>query len=92
MRKHFLFALLFGTAMAATAQSSLDLVSRAQLRQQRLIMKQEAKGNGKTLKLKGMTAKTGTNVFGMVRLADGCTADELEAEGVKVVRSSHGFA
>lgn len=92
MRKHFLFALLFGTAMAATAQSSLDLVSRAQLRQQRLIMKQEAKGNGKTLKLKGMAPASGANVFGMVRLADGCTADELKAEGVKVVRSSHGFA
>lgn len=87
-----MFVLLFAAAMGATAQSSLDLVSRAQLRQQRLIMKQEAKGNGKMQRLKGMMAKTGANVFGMVRLADGCTADDLMAEGVKVLRSSHGFA
>lgn len=92
MKRHFLFALLFGTTMAMTAQSSLDLVSRAQLRQQRLIMKQEAKGNAKTLKLKGMTQTSGANVFGMVKLADGCSAEELAAEGVKVMRSSHGFA
>lgn len=92
MKRNFLFALLFGTTMAMTAQSSLDLVSRAQLRQQRLIMKQEAKGNAKALKLKGVTQASGTNVFGMVKLADGCSAEELAAEGVKVMRSSHGFA
>lgn len=92
MRKYLLFALLFGATMTAVAQSSLDLVSRAQLRQQQLMLAQEAKGNGKMLKLKGAAPAPGANVFGMVRLADGCSADELEAEGVKVVRCNHGFA
>lgn len=92
MRRHFLFALMFGTAMTVTAQSALDLVSRAQLRQQRLVMKQEATSNAKMLKLKGVTSASSANVFGMVKLADGCSADELTAEGVNVMRSSHGFA
>ncbi|MDE6152180.1 MAG: S8 family peptidase [Prevotella sp.] len=92
MRRHFLFALIFGTAMTVTAQSALDLVSRAQLRQQRLVMKQETKGNAKSMRLKGITPAPEANVFGMVKLADGCSTDELTAEGVNVMRSSHGFA
>lgn len=87
-----MFTLLFGMAMTVTAQSSLDLVSRSQLRQQRLIMKQEAKGYNKAFKLTGVTPASGANVFGMIKLADGCSTDELTAEGVKVLRSSHGFA
>ena len=92
MKRNFMFALLFGMAMTVTAQSSLDLVSRSQLRHQRLIMKQEAKGYNKAFKLKDVTPASGANVFGMIKLADGCSTDELTAEGVKVLRSSHGFA
>lgn len=92
LKRLYLIALLLGTAMAMTAQSSLDLVSRARLRQQRLSIKQETKGNSKLLNLKGTTPTPDAHVFGMVRLADGCTADDLKAEGVEVTRSSHGFA
>lgn len=78
-------------AGALQAQTSLDLVSRSQLRQQRLMMAQEARG-GKQLKVKGVTPEASTHVLGMIKLADGCTAEELEAEGVNVMRCSHGFA
>ena len=92
MKKQFLFVLLSGTAISISAQSSIDLVSRAQLRQQRLIMEQEANGNSPILKLKDISRPSGMNMFGMVKLAEGCSADELIAEGANVLRSSHGFA
>ncbi len=92
MKRTYLFAWLFVASMAAMAQSSLDLVSRTQLRRQRLTIKQEVRGGNKLMNLKGMTPSADANVFGMVKLADGCTAEELEAAGVHVTRSSHGFA
>lgn len=92
MKRKFMFVLLFVTAMTLTAQSSLDLVSRAQLRQQRLIIKQETQTSGKALRLKGVVPSAGANVFGMIKLADGSTVDELAAEGVNVVRCRNGFA
>lgn len=55
-------------------------------------MKQESKGNSETLRLKEISQTSGTNMFGMVKLADGYSADELIAEGANVLRSSHGFA
>lgn len=74
MKRFVICALLAGMALAATAQTSLDLVSRAQLRQQRLIMKQEAKGNYRPMKFNGETPASGSNVFGMIKLADGSSA------------------
>lgn len=78
-------------AGALNAQTSLDLVSRSQLRQQRLMMAQETRG-GKQLKMKGVTPAPSSHVLGMIKLADGCTAEQLEAEGINVMRCSHGFA
>lgn len=91
MRKYFLFSLLFGIVASATAQSSLDLVSRAQLRQKRLAIKQEAKDRDKIKKLTGENPETDDYVIGMIKLADGCSAEDIKAEGVNVLRSSRGF-
>lgn len=91
MKKKILLAATVVLAGAVQAQTSLDLVSRAQLRQQRLMTAQETRG-GKQLKVKGVTPEQSTHVFGMIKLADGCTAEQLEAEGVNVMRCSQGFA
>lgn len=92
MKRFVICALLTGMTLAVTAQTSLDLMSRAQLRQQRLIMKQEAKGNYRPMKFNGETPTSVSNVFGMIKLADGSSAGELSDEGVRVLRESHGFA
>lgn len=93
MKKHFLLALLFGTAVSVFAQSSLDLVSRAQLRRQRLVLKQEASRYGKDLNLlKSRMPAASSHAMGMVRLAPGTTVEELEKEGVNVLHSRRGFA
>ena len=92
MKRRFILVLSVLLAAAVQAQTTLDLVSRARLRQQRLAIKQEKKGGVKTLSLKGVTPTTGTNVFGMIKLANGAGTDELTAAGATVLRSSHGFA
>lgn len=90
MKFYFYSAFLLTAALSVSAQQSLDLVSRCQLRQQRLL--QEAADNPQTRKLKTISPESGSRIFGMIKLADGYSADALSAEGVNVVRSSHGFA
>lgn len=92
MKRRFILVLSVLLAAAVQAQTTLDLVSRSRLRQQRLAIKQEKKGGVKTLSLKGVTPTTGTNVLGMIKLANGAGTDELTAAGATVLRSSHGFA
>lgn len=82
-------AMLLGATV--NAQSSLDLVSRAQLRQHRLVVEQQAQGK-EMMKIKGMPQANASRMLGMIKLADGCSAEQLEAEGVEVLRCSHGFA
>lgn len=75
------------------AQSSLDLVSRAQLRQYRLEQKQgQADYTARVNRLKGQIGVPASHALGMVKLAPGSTVEELEAEGVNVLRSRRGFA
>lgn len=92
MKRFFILSLLLAGAVSATAQPSLDLVSRARLRQQRLVIKQEKTGSEKSLKFKGAPSAAATNMFGMVKLDPDCTPEQLEAEGVKVLGGRHGFA
>ena len=91
MKKNLLIGIAILLGGVVSAQSSLDLVSRAKLRQQRLAIEQQAQGND-VMKVKGMRQSTASRMLGMIKLADGCTADQLEAEGVEVLRCSHGFA
>ena len=69
-------------------------MSRAKLRELRLLQKN--KNNNEFLKkrsvLKGVSATPTTNVFSMIKLSEGATAQDLQKEGVDVLRSRHGFA
>lgn len=91
MRRHFIIATALLMTATISAQSSLDLVSRTQLRQQRLMMRQKANANGKTFQIKGITPAQGANMFGMIRLADGCSPEDLEREGIKIIHSNNCF-
>lgn len=92
MKRCFVLALLFGSAMAVSAQSSLDLISRSRLRQQRLVIKQERTTGDVQMKVRGGLSASATNMFGMVKLDSGTSVEALEAEGVKVVGSRGDFA
>ena len=93
MKRNYLFALFFGMALSLSAQSSLDLQSRVQLRQQRLVLKQSEKGVDKNLNLlKSRMPVSPSRTMGMIKLAPGASVEDLEAEGVEVLRSRYGFA
>lgn len=92
MKRNLIIVLSLLMAGAMQAQTSLDLVSRTRLRQQRLAIKQEINNKNNVIRLKGVTPEPATHVFGMVKMADGCSEETLRAEGVNVLRSRHGFA
>lgn len=93
MKRIYLLALALCAALSVPAQSSLDLQSRAQLRQHRLERKQApARYAARVNKLKKQIGVPATHVLGMIKLAPGATVDELEAGGVNVLRSRYGFA
>ena len=94
MKKMTLLALFCGAMLTASAQRSLDLSSRAALRQMRLEQRQgEQSAYSRRLQQLGTALGVKSNhVMGMVRLADGYTEAELTAAGVQVLRSRYGFA
>lgn len=95
MKRIYLSILFLGVAMLVSAQSSLDLISRAQLRQKRLELKQQkAKGScdAKMKMMKGGINLPSSYAMGIIKLADGATEDDLRTEGVNVLSSRHGFA
>ena len=93
MRFTFLAVLAAASIATASAQSSLDLVSKAQLHQIRLEQKQTLELNKKVNKsLKRESGNATTHVLGIIRLANGTDSKSLENEGVSVLGCRHGFA
>ena len=94
MKIKLITTLLLCATLQVQAQRALDLMSRAKLRELRLLQKN--KNNNEFLKkrsvLKGVSATPTTNVFSMIKLSEGATAQDLQKEGVDVLRSRHGFA
>lgn len=89
MKKIFLSTLLFGIAVTGVAQSKLDLRSRAALRQY-----QTEKVPTYNPRTKSFTASVAapTYVGAMIKLADGASVEELQAEGVNVIRTRGNIA
>lgn len=94
MKKFYLMALMFSASLSISAQSTLDLLSRSQVRNQRLVLKRQEKGtfNEKMMKLKGVMGVPASHSLAIIKMAPGSTEDDLRAEGVNVLRSRCGFA
>ncbi|MGM9802574.1 MAG: S8 family peptidase [Muribaculaceae bacterium] len=94
MKKILLLLAIAGMCMGVMAQSPLDLKSRAQLRAKRmeLAKKGDARYYDQISKLKSAYGVASDNMLAIIRLKDGCTEDNLRAEGVNVLRCTHGFA
>ena len=72
--------------MSVSAESSLSMDNRAILRRHKAMQKIEMPGNklqAKALKQYGIPSN---HITGMIMLSDGATAEQLEAEGVNVVK------
>lgn len=96
MRHPILSALLLAFSLTVSAQSSLDLMSQARLRQMRMMQREAETPNSVKLKsLEVMKQKLGVpanHAMAIVRLSDGAGTEELEAAGAHVIRSRYGFA
>lgn len=82
-RKFYLSLIASGLVFTLSAQVGLDLQSRAALRQYQTEKVPGHNAYTKALEDKGIPV---SHVTGLIRLADGATAETLEAEGVNVVR------
>ena len=94
MKKFLLLLALAFAVLPAGAQSKLDLLSKAQLRAKRLELAKISDSQF-TQKMKALKRSFGVpsnNVLAIIRLNDGNTEQDLQAQGVKVLRCSHGFA
>lgn len=90
MKNFILSVMTLGMVLSVSAQSKLDLQSRMSLRQ--LKMEQAPAGfNAKTKSVQMRTAPA-NRVNGFITLADGTTAEQLEAEGITVVRTRGNIA
>lgn len=85
MKKFYLGLLAAALAVSASAESKLDLHSRAILRQHKMV-NVPTKYDARTKSLK--TRKTpATHVNGLIELEEGATFDQLSAEGIIVNRT-----
>lgn len=89
MKKISISAMLLAMAVTASAQSSLDLGSRATLRQYQT--QNIPTHNAYTKALEQLNIPT-SHITGLIKLAEGATAQDLEAEGVNVVRTRGDIA
>lgn len=94
MKKFYLMALMFSASLSLSAQSSLDLLSRSQVRKQLLMQKQQEKGtfDKKMVKLKSVMGVPASHSLAIIKMSPGSTEDDLRAEGINVLRSRCGFA
>lgn len=94
MKKFYLMALMFSASLSLSAQSSLDLLSRSQVRKQLLMQKQQEKGtfDKKMVKLKSVMGVPAAHSLAIIKMSPGSTEDDLRAEGINVLRSRCGFA
>lgn len=81
--------MLLALAISSTAQTSLDLGSRAILRQHQI--SKIPTHNAYTKSLEQHNIPT-THITGLIKFSEGTTAEELEAEGVNVVRTRGDIA
>ena len=90
MRKICLSLLICcGIAASVFAQSKLDLRSRAALRSYQMEQVPVHNAYTKALEKAGIPA---THVTALISMADGVTAEQLQAEGVNVVRTRGNIA
>lgn len=91
MKKLLLGSLLFcGGIFLASAQSKLDLMSRAQLRTERLVQSGILKDSPSARNLMALKKKSGITpgcTLGLVKLDDADSFDALAAEGATVLRT-----
>lgn len=90
MKKGFIL-LLAAISLSVSAQSKLDLGSRASLRKHQYNIETiQQTGGAKTLARKATA--TPMAVTGMILLQDGATPEELEAEGITVIKTRGNIA
>lgn len=89
MKKIYLSLLIVGASLSASSQATLDLRSRAALRQHRMENFPTHEAYTKALTNANIPS---THITGLIKLADGATAEELEAQGVNVVRTRGNIA
>lgn len=94
MKKLLLLLALAFAVLPAEAQAKLDLRSRAQLRAKRLELSKssDSKFSQQMKVLKSAYGVPSNYMLAVIRLSDGYTEADLEAEGVMVLRCSYGFA
>ncbi len=85
MKKFYLSLLAVGIALSSVAQSKLDLQSRAILRSHKI---QQLVPVSNEVRLKAMqnAGIPSNHITGLIKMAADATAEQLEAEGVNVVR------
>lgn len=83
MNKLHLSALVLGLVVSFSAQSKLDLQSSAILRAERA--QQKITKNARTKSITREFSIPASHITGMIKLSDGASASDLEAEGVTVL-------
>ncbi len=92
MNKIFIGLLACGIAFSASAQSKLDLHSRAMLRHEKMQIKKGEKDGLNTNSVISTPIAPNGFVTGMIKLADGATEEQLKNEGVNVHRTRGNIA
>lgn len=89
MKKFYLFALALGMTFTMSAESKLDLQSRATLRSMTAL---QAPNSGiRTLAASNGIIPTG-HISGLIKIYEGTSFDELEENGVNVIRTRGDIA
>ena len=81
MKKFYMILLALGVAVSAVSQSKLDMRSRTTLRSHKMQQLPSYKLQMKALSKLGVPEN---HITGFVKLSDGATAEQLEAEGMHV--------
>ncbi|MBQ2046602.1 MAG: peptidase, partial [Muribaculaceae bacterium] len=89
MKKLSISVMLLAMVVTALAQSSLDLGSRATLRQYKT--QNIPTHNAYTKALEQLSIPT-SHITGLIKFAEGATVQDLEAEGVNIVRTRGDIA
>lgn len=95
MNRFIVLSLLAGCIVGVGHAGELDLMSRAQLRFDRLSQSVQTSDSPSMKRLRAIKQKLGVGEnesMGMIKLAEGQTAESLEQEGVKVIRVRGDFA
>ena len=95
MKIRFLTLPLLAVALSLQAQTKLGIAEQVRLRE----LRSEHRNadlfkfkNDKSLKAKEMLGVNPSHALAIAKMAEGTTEDDLKAQGVNVIRCSHGFA